>query len=86
MPGAEATGELGPERALARCSFLAQESLVLDWLLAALTAAEAEASPRFGQMGLVHGVAHSGEGSLSSTRFTHVWLVRDGLRRRMSLR
>jgi hypothetical protein len=76
--GAEATGELGPERALARCSFLAQESLVLDWLLSALTAAEAEASPRFGQMGLVHGVAHSGEGSLSSTRFTHVWLVRDG--------
>jgi hypothetical protein len=44
--GAEATGGLGPERALARCSFLAQESLVLDWLLAALTAAEAEASPR----------------------------------------
>jgi hypothetical protein len=92
--GAEAAGELGPERALARCSFLAQESLVLDWLLAALTAAEAEASPRFtaiehvtcdevdvrafGQMGLVHGVAHSGEGSLSSTRFTHVWLMRDG--------
>jgi hypothetical protein len=76
--GAEATGGLGPERALARCSFLAPESLVLDWLLAALTAGEAEASPRFGQMGLVHGVAHSGEGSLSSTRFTHVWLVRDG--------
>jgi hypothetical protein len=45
--GAEATGGLGPERALARCSFLTQESLVLDWLLAALTAAEAEASPRF---------------------------------------
>jgi hypothetical protein len=82
--GAEATGGLGPQRALARCSFLTQESLVLDWLLAALTAAEAEASPRFtaiehvtcdevdvrafGQMGLVHGVAHSGEGSLSSTR------------------
>jgi ketosteroid isomerase-like protein len=120
------------------------ESLVLDWLLAALTAAEAEAVASlhqmnaeavrafarrdtswccmylsddfvctlangrrlgktrflresnerrpienvtcdevdvraFGQMGLVHGVAHSeGAGSLTSTRFTHVWLVRDG--------
>jgi hypothetical protein len=32
-----------------------------------------------GRMGIVHGVVHSGHaGSLTSTRFTHVWLVRDG--------
>jgi hypothetical protein len=31
-----------------------------------------------GQLGLVHGVAHSGSGgSRTSTRFTQVWLVRD---------
>jgi hypothetical protein len=33
----------------------------------------------YGQLGVVHGVAHSGGvASPTSTRFTHVWLVRDG--------
>ena len=32
-----------------------------------------------GALGIVHGVVHSGqEGSPPSSRFTHVWLVRDG--------
>jgi ketosteroid isomerase-like protein len=142
--GAEASGDPPPGSPLDRCSSPAADSLVLGWLLAALTAAEAESVASlhqlngeavrafarcdtswcreylsddfvctladgrrvdktrllretearrlienitcdevdvraFGQLGVVHGVAHcAGIDSPTSTRFTHVWLVRDG--------
>jgi Domain of unknown function (DUF4440) len=43
-----------------------------------LTCDDVDVRP-IGQLGLVHGVAHSGDGdSQTSTRFTQVWLIRDG--------
>jgi hypothetical protein len=140
----EPTSELGPRRTLTRVSSPGLESVVLQWLLAALAVAEAETvtslqhlnaqavralawsdaawlrehlsddfvctltngrrldragflqqppRPRavddlvcdevdvrpLGRLGIVHGVVHSRrKGSATSTRFTHVWLVRDG--------
>lgn len=41
-----------------------------------LTCDEVDVRP-LGRLGIVHGVVHSGR-ERSSTRFTHVWLVRDG--------